>query len=252
MTEKDVKTVNQWMVINKPKGCLLTNVELLREFKALDVEFSKLNLLLYILMVDLNHRDEFITLFKSTCKQRAYIKTVIGQIKTYQVFKRFEPIFRRDIRSLKDRIKHVNKIIKINIRLSELYPYFENNGYEILENPTLVMDSWDNETQTFKDAGRKEIISAIKKWNEQHSDIINKHMEEIRPELEAAQRRKEEIAAFSKAEKKRVKDDQKAENAEYKEIKKNEEEYRKRMKKVNREFESYYFSTKMQEAAVYE
>lgn len=248
MTEKDVKTVNQWMAINKPKGCKLLNVELLREFRSLDTEFSKLNLLLYILMVDLDHRDDFITLFKSTCKQRGYIRSVCGQLKNYQVYKKFETIFRKNIKDIQKRIVHVNKIIKINIRLSELYPYFENNGYEILENPTLVMDSWDNETQMFKDAGRKEIISTIKKWNEQHPDIINKHMKEIRPELEAAQRRKEEIAAFSKAEKKRIKDTQKAENAEYKEIKKNEEEYRKRMKKVNREFESYYFRPEMQKS----
>lgn len=247
MRIEDVKTVNQWITINKPKGCLPLNVDLFREYKDICSEFSKLSTLLYVLMVDLEHRDDFICLFRSIVKQRVYIDTVCYALKTYQIQKRFETIFRKNIKELRKRIDHVNKIIKINLRLSELYPYFEEVGYDILDDPDVLKDTWDNENKVFKDAGRIRIISEIKKWNEMHPDLISKHMEEIRPELEASNRRREEIINNAKAEKQKIKDEKKKENAEYKEIKKNEEKYKKHMRKVNKEFETYYFNTRMQE-----
>ena len=247
MKIEDVKTVNQWMMINRPKGCLPLNVEMLREFKDISTEFSKINTLLYVLMVDLDKRDEFICLFKSAVKQRNYVELVCSQIKTYQISKRFESIFNKDIKCLRKRLDHVNKIIKINLRLSELYPYFEVNGYDILDDPDVLKDRWDDEEKVYKDSGRKKIISTIKEWNEQHPDIVAKHMEEIRPELEASNRRRQEIVDNAKAEKKMLKEEKLREKAEYKEMKKNEDEYKKHMRKVNREFETYYFNTRMQQ-----
>lgn len=247
MKIEDVKTVNQWIAINKPKGCLPLNVDLLREYKDISAEFSKINVLLYVLMVDLDKRDEFICLFRSSVKQKSYVDTVCLNFKNYQVQKRFEKMFRDDIKALRKRIAHINKIVRINLRLSDLYPYFEHNGYEILDDPVVLKNSWDAENKCFKDVGRTKIIESIKKWNEENPDIIEKHMEEIRPELEASNRRRKEIVDNAKAEKKMLKDEKRRENAEYKEMKKNEDEYKKHMRKVNREFETYYFNTRMQQ-----
>lgn len=247
MKIEDVKTVNQWIAINKPKGCLSLNVDLLREYKDISAEFSKLNTLLYVLLVDLK-QSEFQCLFKSSVKTKNYVDLVCLNLKNYQAQKRFEKMFTDNIKTLRKRIAHINKIVKINLRLSDLYPYFEHNGYDILDDPDILKQSWDAENKCFNDGGRTKIIESIKKWNEENPDIIAKHMEEIRPELEAANRRRQEIVDNAKAEKKRIKEEKKKEEAEYKEIKKNEAEYKKHMRKVNREFETYYFQTRMQEA----
>ena len=247
MKIEDVKTVNQWIAINKPKGCLSLNVDLLREYKDILYEFGKLNVLLYVLLVDLK-QSEFQCLFKSSVKTKNYVDLVCVNLKNFQAQKRFEKMFRNNIKALRKRIDHINKIVRINLRLSDLYPYFEHNGYDILDDPEVLKCGWDSENKRFNDEGRTKIIESIKKWNEENPDIVAKYMEEIRPEIEAANRRHEEIVKNAIAEKKKIKEEKKKELAEYKEMKKNEDEYKKHMRKVNREFETYYFQTRMQKA----
>ena len=131
-------------------------------------------------------------------------------------------LFARDAKSIDERLEWVEKIANENLRLTKYGPFFEQ------------FDAF-----AFEGEG-EELKELADSWNAEHEGIVQKHMEEIRPELEIHEeflRRKKEKDAAERAARRAAR---KAEDAEVREIKENAKKNAAAIRKTERMFERYY------------
>lgn len=225
------RNMRTWMDDNERlKGCSTKNIEYLRELKAILPEYSRIGTLTYFLVTRLGVEDAR-TMMNSAKKQKELILAVMTDLRKYFVTRDYEPVFERNLKSFRTRCDYVYAICKADLQLTEHWPYFSEVGFEKL---------LDFETRM---AGRDEsvldvLIPEMEAWEASHQAEIEKHMESIRPELEARDRHKAEVRAKEKAEKEAARAKKKAENAEIREMKQNAKKEEQRRRKLDRELDT--------------
>lgn len=225
--------VNIWMnAKDRPEGMNRRAEKFFLQYKQIEKEFGRNLIILHFLITRLNMKDCY-AMFVSGMKQKKYIQAVKLQLKQYAVTEEWEKDFERDIRNLKNRCRHVFRIIQENIRMTELYLYFQTIGFDRLTDFGVAYAKGEDEAA---DQLEKEITE----WNDAHRDAIDRYMESIKEERDNMIRHREKVAEDSKAEKKARREAKKAQTAEVREIRKNREKYRKQQRKIEKEFEHYY------------
>lgn len=218
----EVRTVNQWMYRKDlAKGYTIANAKYTHDFRRLRKLLRKNALLLYTLAVELEDR-KCSKMMHSAKKQADFCGAVVAELGVKKVEPEHVKLFKKDIAMIENRLERIDLITKENIHLSEFEPFFEHLG-----------DAID-------DMDYKELADKARAWNEEHKDIVAKHMEEIKPELdrhaEWIKRKQEARKAEKEAEKQRKKE----ENAYIKEMRDNHKKHRQEYKRIERTFERYY------------
>lgn len=226
------KRINDWTKEDRQEGMNRRSARYFLEFKEISQEFSRNNAILYFLIKQMG-MTELSGIFGSHIKQKRLVRAVMADLKQYAMTEDWEKAFDLDIRMLRERTRYVFAIIKANIKLTELYPYFEQVGFDKLMDFSVKYNDGDDEAA---DALREE----IEKWNAEHQDEIKAHMDATAEERENLIRYRARIAEDNKAEKKARRLARKAQNDEVKEIRRNAEKHRKHRMKVEREFNRYY------------
>lgn len=226
------KRVNDWMKEVREPGMNKRGARYFLEFKEIRQEFGRNNSILYFLIKEMNMK-ELNSLLGSHIKQKKLVNSVIDELKKYCVTEEWEPVFDRDVKSLHERTRYVLSIIKANIKLTELYPYFETVGFDRLMDFSVKRNSGD-------DDATDELRDEIQKWNAEHSEVIRKHMEDTAEERANLEAHRERIAESNRREKEARKIARRQANAEVKEIRENNRKYLMRKKKIDRQFERYY------------
>ena len=225
--------VNIWMnTKDRPEGMNKRGKKYFLEYKTVEKEFGRNNVILYFLITRLG-MNECYSMLSSGRKQKSYIRAVKVQLKEYAVTEEWEKDFERDLNSLKRRCRHVFRIIQENIRMTEQYLYFQTIGFDRLTDFSVAYAKGEDEAA---DQLEKEIAE----WNDAHRDAIDRYMESIKEERDNMIRHREKVAEDDKAEKKARREAKKAQTAEVREIRKNREKYRKHQRKIEKEFEQYY------------
>ena len=217
-----VKTVNEWLNNDDiPDGFTIANAKYRRDYHRLSTELRRQSLMLYVLGVMMGNYS-LTKMMHSAKKQSAFCRAVSAELRHKSIGDNYD-VFEEDVKAIDRRVETIKRITKEDIHLTMYEPFFNSLGDEIYE----IEDY-------------KEIPEMANKWNEEHKDIIEKHMMEIQPELERHNefiRRKTEAIKESKRENKARK---KAEDEYVKEIKANEKRNKAEYKKLERSFERYY------------
>lgn len=240
LSKDKIKTTNQWMDFKQKKpGATKLNVKYLREYKELFDDFSKILMLTYWLMTDLDLTYAR-CMFNSAKTQKKYIYKIIQLIKTYQIEKRFDKMFEKNVDRLRKRIAHICQILKDDIHLTPYEPFMKSLGFD-----PLSIEHFDLPThEEVEEYGNKSVLSPIgelaRKWNEEHPEEVEAHLKAIQPELDAYNKHREEVIAKAKAEKAEKKAQAKAEKEELKEMQKYRKAYKAEQRKIDRSFEHLY------------
>lgn len=219
--DNKIKTVNEWLNRDDlEQGYTIMNAKFSREYSDVYRALRKWAKYLYFLGVEMG--NYYCTkMMYSARRQSKFCGAVCAEMKTKKVDYEHVKVFEKDIKSLKRRLETIERITNEDIHLSPYEPFF----------------------QTIEDVDEldfREIADMARKWNEEHKDLVEKHMEAISPELERHNeflRRKTEAI---KAEKEARKQAKKAEDEYVKEILANRKKHRARSKRVEKSFEKYY------------
>lgn len=225
------KSTNTWMNLVERPETNKASLRYFREYKQCQTELGRNQTILFFLVVKLGIED-LRTVFESGRKQKTYIRAMKESLKRHGVTQEWYSVFDKDIEGLHRRCDHVLLIIKANLKLTPLYPYFENGGFDRL----MEYGNRAFEEETASAALEEEINT----WNAEHADLIAKHMEDTEEERQNLMKHRAKIKAEEKAEKQARKDARKAENAEVKEMMHNQRYWKKRRAKIEREFAQYY------------
>lgn len=242
---KEIVVTNQWLNDEKRKpGATRLNLEFIREFNDLCVEYGKQAMMLYFLNVELGIHYVW-RMQKSVVDQRGFIMALIENLKEYQVEKCHEKAFRKDIAKMKARLVQVNRIIREDVHLTEYEPFFDHVSWENLNIDALpTAEEMKRKIESGETTERTSPYEQLKaqafEWNEKNRDKVEEHMRKVAPEIERHTKHRQKIAEQAKAEKAAIKAAKKAEDAEVKEMKKNAQKHRSEYKKLERSFERYY------------
>lgn len=227
------KKINDWMSSREREpGANNRSKRYHKEFTKVLHEFSRNNSILFFLIREMGMK-ELNSVFGSHIKQKKLVYSVIIELEKYSVTEEWEPVFDRELRSLRERTQYVLSIIKANIKLTELYPYFETVGFERLIFFSIIRNGGDDEASG-------ELKAEIEKWNAEHPEEIRKHMEDTAEERANLESHRARIAEDARREKEARKIARRQANAEVKEIRENNKKYLRRKKLIDRQFERYY------------
>ena len=181
------------------------------------------------------------TMWNSVNKHKRFIGACIIELKKYQIENEYVPSIEKELKKWRERIAHINRIIKEDIRLTEYGAWFEEcfdwgvfDDYQIVTSFEEVQERLDKGLYTDLDY----LDDEIKAWNIRNPEKVAKHMESIREELEIKARHKEIIKAKQEHEKAVAKAAKKAETAEIKEMRYNHKNYIRRSNKIMKELET--------------
>ena len=163
--------MNNWLNADRPEGMNRRSQRYFLEYKQMEKEFNRNIIILYFLITRLGMKECY-AMFKSGQKQKAFIRAVKVNLKQYAVTEEWEKDFDRDLRFLKNRCDHVFRIIRENIRMTELYPYFQSVGFDRMMDFSVKYAHGDDEAA---DQLQKE----IEDWNSGHREEIRTYMKSI-------------------------------------------------------------------------
>ena len=197
--------------------------------------FSRNNACLYFLTCVLGVSECNEMMF-SGVRQKAFIRAMLAETDKFEVTKDDYKLIKKDILRLYERIEYVRKIMDKNLYYTEYYPFFEKEGFKLLETKLLdppegVPDwgAWDAHVMD-------EIKERAAAFKTAHPRIVARHIATIGPVLAERKARAEKILAAEKAEKAAEKAARKEERDLEREIKKNAAKTRS----SNKKFNSYY------------
>jgi hypothetical protein len=222
--KKDVKTTNQWMDCPEiEKGFTIANAKFKYEYSFFYRELRKLALMLYFMLTDLD--IQYVRqMMMSAKKQAHYCGAIVIALDQKKLDNEFIKMFQKNADAIHRRLDTINRITKEDIHLTEYEPFFESEEFAQI-----------NDEVDFREVG-----NMAREWNKTHREIVEAHIQAIKPELDRHNKFLEEKKAKIKAEKEARKQAKK-EQAEYeKEIIRNREKNRKEYKRLEREFERYY------------
>lgn len=227
------KTIQTWMDDKRrPKGCTALNMEYIRDLKQYEREFSRIIIICYFLLKECKMGDVR-QMFFSAKKQKEFIYAVKYDLKKYIVTDEWQKVFQRDFQKLRNRLDHVFRIIQENIRLTDMYPYFQDVGFDRLIDFSIEYPK-DN------DACASQLLSEISDWKAKHPDEVEAHLQKVQPEIEIRDRHRAEVRESARIEKEIRKAARKAENAEIREMKQNEHKRQVEKRRVDRMFDYLY------------
>ena len=223
--DKKIRTVNEWLNRDDlEQGYTIMNAKFRREYSDVYRALRKWAKYLYVLGIEME--NYYCTkMMNSARRQSKFCGAVCAEMKTKKVDYEHVKVFEKDIRSLKRRLETIERITNEDIHLSPYEPFF----------------------QTIEDVDEldfHELAEMARKWNEEHKDLVEKHMETISPELERHNEFLERKREAIKAEKQAKKEAKKAENKYVKEIKANQKKNRSEYKRLERSFDVYYTGRK--------
>lgn len=221
--DKSVRTVNEWLDREDlDDGCTSANIYFKREYWRIRKELRRWAACLYVLSIEMENFSCTKMMYSAKRQAEFCLAVVIG-LETRKIEKVHQKVFTKNIKSLNDRLKTIERITKENIHLTEYEPFF-------------MAEVYDKEEYIDFDA----LPAMAEKWNAEHEDAVKAHMEAIQPELDRhnnfIQKKNRDRLAY----KQEKKDKKKAENEYVKELKKNAEKNRTEYKKLERSFEKYY------------
>lgn len=227
------KTIKTWMDDKRrPKGCTALNMEYIRDLKQYEREFSRIIIICYFLMARCNITDVR-QMFVSAKRQKDLILAIRIDLKKYEVTQEWYKVFQYTFDSFRRRLDHVFRIIQENIRLTDMYPYFQDVGFDRLIDFSIDYPK-DN------DACAEQLLSEISDWNAKHPDEVEAHLQKVQPEIEIRDKHRAEVRESARIEKEIRKAARKAENAEIREMKQNEHKRQVEKRRVDRMFEYLY------------
>lgn len=226
------KYLTDWFNDKKvPKGKMSKyNLIYLREYKDILAEYKKYSAMLFFILVVMKV-DMVRQMFNSCNNIKKYIYKVICELKEKMVTNDYVPHFNVNIERLRKRLETMDKIIKEDLYLTEWYPYFMENGFDVLSD-------FENNGNTVEQL--QPILDDFEQWKIDNKDKLDAHIVEMQKKKDIYLAHKEKVKKQEKAEKEARKLAQKAANDEVKEIKRNNEKYRKEYMRLERSFNRYY------------
>lgn len=216
----------------RPEGMNRTGQAFFYEIKDVEKRFSRNNIILFFLLAKCGVED-MRTLMVSSSKQKKLIVKIKIQLKNYGVTQEWREVFRRDIDGFNKRADHVFRIIKENVRLTPLYPYFEAVGFERLVDYSVRYQGGENEQA-------EQLQKEIEEWNAEHPKEIASHMESVAEEIANRDAHRLRVKEMDRAEKEARRILKRKADAEVREIKRNNKAYASRQRRVEKSFERYY------------
>lgn len=224
------KTARSWLNDNtRWKGATAHNLKMLREAKVVRSEMRDLLVVCYLLIREYKI-DAVQSMFSSAQKQTDLLYAVIADLRKYKLDDEWYPIIKRDLELVSRRCVWVREILKENIRLTNLQPFFEANGFEDL----FGLRQGEQELTEKACAELKERIAV---WNEKHKDKVSAYEEQIKDEVERIEARRAKIKADERKERDERRERKKQINAEFKEMRENAKKHRKEVRRENRIYE---------------
>lgn len=225
--------VNRWLNDkDRVEGMNKRSAKYFREYKQAEREKGRNIVILYYLITRYNLTGCY-SMFGSERKQKKYIQAVKMSLKEYSLEQRWERDFDKDLTNLKKRTDFVFRIIQENIRMTELYPFFREVGFDRLADFGVKYAKGDEEAAD-------QLAAEISKWNAEHFGEVQSYMESIAEEKANMEAHRARIQAEEKAEKEAKRMLKKQERDEIKEIRENHRKYESRRKRVERSFDRYY------------
>ena len=217
-------TVNQWLNMRKPqKGFSILNAKYKKAYRTYYRQLSMWAKMLYILGIRCGERS-MIKMMYSARDQADYCSAVLILLEENEVLKEHMHFFEDDLKTLRSRMHRIELIANENIYLTKYWPFWQE-----------FKNQNDFENTPFDD-----FSELANKWNEQHKEEVEAHMEAVAPEIERHQNFVKGKAQKIKEEKQATKEARKKENAEIREMKENAKKHRAEYRKVERSFERYY------------
>ena len=203
------------------------NVVYLRKLKELYTEFGRNNALLYFCTACLGLKS-CNPMFSSGIKQRTFVQALTMELKRRTVTTYYIELFDWLVDRLNTRLSHVFRIVKENIYLTEYYPFFEEVGWDVL-------NDFDTNIATTVDCNEqlKFILDDFAKFKETHPELIKKHMDTVQPIIDTRNNHFRNVKEAEKLEKKLARDLDNKERAMEREIKRNQEAYKKQQKNID-------------------
>ena len=230
----------------RPEGRTIVGDGILLAFKDVDKRMARNNTILYFLLTKYN-LENMRVMMVSTSKTRDLVYKFMVQLQgstsddgtehpAYAVTQEWAPVFRRDLRSMRNRTEHVFRIICENLVETELYPYFEAVGFDKLIEFASEYSLFDDG----KDALADQLQREIEEWNADHQEEIKAHMEKVAPLIAARDAHRQKVIEDNKAEKRSRRIARQLETAEVREIRENTKRRQKEERRANRMFARYW------------
>lgn len=221
---KAIKTVNEWLNRDDlPEGYTLANAIFRREFNRLRKALAQQTKFLYILGVDMEARY-VAKMMWSAKRQAQFCKAVAAELNKKRVEQEHIAIFQKTVNRIERRLKTIERITREDIHLTKYEPFFMAEIY-----------GKDMKEIDFEDL--KEMADA---WNEAYKDVVQKHMDDIQPELERYEAFKDRKRKSIKAEKDAKRQKKKDETAYIKELRENAKKHKAEQRRLDKSFEVYY------------
>ena len=221
---KAIKTVNEWLNRDDlPEGYTLANAIFRREFNRLRKALAQQTKFLYILGVDMEARY-VAKMMWSAKRQAQFCKAVAAELNKKRVEQEHIAIFQKTVNRIERRLETIERITREDIHLTKYEPFFMAEIY-----------GKDMKEIDFEDL--KEMTDA---WNEAHKDVVQKHMDDIQPELERYEAFKARKRNSIKAEKDAKQQKKKDETAYIKELRENAKKHKAEQRRLDKSFEVYY------------
>lgn len=238
------KTVYDWLYDrDRPEEMNYASRDFFLELKDVDKRLARNNTILYFLIkkYDMNVMQSMLI---STSRIRGLISALLYGLKGYRdkdgtehpghaVTQEWIPVFQRTIKGFEKRCDHVFLIIKKDLEETELYPYFQNVGFDRLVDFAIKRNSSDDEQV-------EQLVREIAEWNAEHPEEVNAYMASIADRIHNRDEHRKMIKEQEEAEKWVRRNMRKQSNAELREMRQNNRAHEARKRKIERSFERYY------------
>lgn len=224
------KNMKSWMSdATRRKGATGHNLEILREANEARDKLKNITVVTYFLLKEYK-MDALQSMFASAQKQRDLCSAVILDLKKFKLDDEWYPVIKRDLSSIERRYLWVLEMVKENVRLTKLQPFFDAYGFDSL----FAIRQGDKKETEEAVADLKKKIST---WNKKHEAEVSAYEKAIKDEVEKIEARRQKIKDDERKEREARRMRRKQVNDELKEMRKNEIEHRKEIRKENRVYE---------------
>lgn len=228
--------INDWL--NDPnveKGCTKKNLDYIRQANDLYDGLTLVIIISFFCIEKLKMNKELSAIFVSAKKQRDLLIAVRLNLKERLVTPKYERAIRNDLNLIERRIAYAKAMIKENLRMTEHWPFFEQGGWEKLDEISHLRGANEFITET-----RDSFFMELTDYHDSHPDEITAYMESIKEQKENMERHREKVKLDAKREKEEARMAKKAQKEFDKETQRILKEQKQRDKKIERSFEKYY------------
>lgn len=234
------KRITDWFNdAERPEGMNRRGADYFYQIKDIKQKFIRNNIILYFLITRYGMGDDLRSMLHSSKEQGKLMHKALKELKGdgehpgYAVTQQWDAVFQKDIAKFKKRADYVFRIIEENVKLTELYPYFQTIGFERLVDFGAKYAGGDTEQAD-------QLQREIEEWNADHQEEIKAHMEEVAPLIAARDAHRQKVIEDTKAERRSRRIARQLETAEAREIRENAKRRQKEERRANRMFARYW------------